>query len=258
MAWIRLSDDYVDDEKFQALNDGAFRLWHEAMAYCRKFQTDGIIPFTVMRGLRSHTKGRERQLATPAREGVAPLWETIPGTGYKVHNYLAWNLSREEESSDRAAARARIQKFRGRGNAVSNALQTPLPTANEQRTNAFVPGMDREGSSTTGSTERESERKPAADDLAERAGRLREELYPQWYSQYRHGARLRLVANALEFQDAMTVVKTWDDARIEKLARIVLTTDDPFIAGTDRGFKIFAMKATWADDRLRQVESRSA
>jgi hypothetical protein len=41
---------------------------------------------------------------------------------------------------------------------------------------------------------------------------------------------------------------------LEKLAKIVLTTDDPFIAGTDRSFKIFALKASWADDRLRQWE----
>ena len=38
------------------------------------------------------------------------------------------------------------------------------------------------------------------------------------------------------------------------LAVLVLTTDDPFIAKTDRGFKIFAMKASWADDKLTQWE----
>ncbi len=47
---------------------------------------------------------------------------------------------------------------------------------------------------------------------------------------------------------------TWDDARIEKLAKIILTTDDPFVAGTDRSFRIFALKASWADDRLRVWE----
>ena len=87
--------------------------------------------------------------------------------------------------------------------------------------------------------------------LLKRAGRLREEFYPAWYAQFRKGARLRLVANSLEFQDALSLVKTWDDERLYQLAQCVLTTNDPFITGTDRSFKIFALKASWADDRLR-------
>lgn len=87
-----------------------------------------------------------------------------------------------------------------------------------------------------------------------RAGQLIEHYRDEWYPKHRHGARLRLVGNALEFQDACSLVDTWDDARLEKLAQIVLTTDDEFISRTDRSFKIFAMKATWADDRLKQWE----
>lgn len=114
MAWIRLSDDYIEDEKFQALGDRAFRLWHECMAYCRRHQTDGLIPFAIMRSRRSYSKIAEKQLATPAREGVAPLWKLIPHVGYGVHNYLLWNLSKEEESNDRAGAAARMRKFRAK------------------------------------------------------------------------------------------------------------------------------------------------
>lgn len=93
--------------------------------------------------------------------------------------------------------------------------------------------------------------------LEERAGKLREELYPAWYAKYRHGAKLRvpLIANTLEFQDALSIVQTWDDETIEKLARIFLTTDEPWISGTDRGFRIFASKTTWAHDRLKAWEA---
>jgi len=63
-----------------------------------------------------------------------------------------------------------------------------------------------------------------------------------------------LIGNSLEFQDACSLVAEWDDARLEKLAILVLTTDDPFIAGTDRSFKIFAIKASWADDKLKAWE----
>ena len=97
----------------------------------------------------------------------------------------------------------------------------------------------------------------AGKDIGKRAGVLIEH-YAAWYSQYRHGAKLRLIGNSLEFQDACSLCETWEDQRLEKLARIVLTTDDDFISGTDRGFKIFALKASWADDRLRQAEKAVA
>ena len=51
------------------------------------------------------------------------------------------------------------------------------------------------------------------------------------------------------------MAKTWDDdARIEKLMRIFLKSDDPWIEQTDRAFVVFARKASWADDRLAQWE----
>ena len=92
------------------------------------------------------------------------------------------------------------------------------------------------------------------DGIAERAGQLLEH-YAVWYATYRKGARLRLTGNSLEFQDACSLVAVWTDQQLEKLARVVLESDDPFIANTDRGFKIFALKASWADDRLRQGEA---
>src|SRR5262245_36035416 len=98
----------MDDEKIDALSDGAFRLWHAGMADGRRNQTDGLIPFGIMRGLRCYTKGNEKQLATPTREGLAPLWELIPATGYKMHNFLAWNPSKDQENGERAGAAARM------------------------------------------------------------------------------------------------------------------------------------------------------
>jgi len=92
------------------------------------------------------------------------------------------------------------------------------------------------------------------DAIFQRAGRLREELYPAWYAKHRHGARLRLVASPLEFQEAITICKIWDDARLEKLATIFLTTDDDWISKTDRSFRLFVSKSSWCDDRLTQWE----
>lgn len=75
--------------------------------------------------------------------------------------------------------------------------------------------------------------------------------YGVWFEKYRQA---KLTTDNTQIEAACQLCETWDDARLEKLAALVLTTDDPFIAGTDRAFRIFAMKASWADDRLRQWE----
>lgn len=91
------------------------------------------------------------------------------------------------------------------------------------------------------------------DDLGQRGARL-VGRYGELYAQYRHGARHRQRPN-LDWVDACDLCRNWPDDRLEKLAILVLTTDDAWISRTDRSFKIFAMKATWADDRLRQWET---
>ena len=91
------------------------------------------------------------------------------------------------------------------------------------------------------------------DDVATRAGHLLEQ-YAGWFAQYRRGAKLRLLASPVDFQEACSLCETWDDAHLARLAKIVLTTDEDFISRTDRSFHIFALKATWADDRLRAAE----
>ena len=248
MAWIRLSDDYNDHPKFFHLSDGAFRLWHQAMGFCRKHKTDGLIPTTALRTLRAFTAKRMTELLTPWSPGENALWQAVDGFGVKVHDYLEWNPSRDEENARRDDSKDRMRALRA-GRRSHSVM--PSVSANTPRTFANV--LDQEKDLDRALTEKESEEKP--DKLELRAGRLRQELYPEWYAKYRHGARLRLIANSLEFQDAMSLVQVWDDARLEKLAKIVLTTDDPWIANTDRGFKIFALKASWADDRLKVWEA---
>lgn len=110
-----------------------------------------------------------------------------------------------------------------------------------------------EAKADTKALSRESASTAPQDTEALRAGRL-VERYGELFREHRAGARYRQRPN-LDWHDALTLVPIWDDARLEKLAVIILTTNDEWIAGTDRGFKIFALKATWADDRLKQWEA---
>jgi uncharacterized protein YdaU (DUF1376 family) len=96
----------------------------------------------------------------------------------------------------------------------------------------------------------------AEPDVGDRARDLLE-AYPRWYAEERHNARLPLLGGPLQYAEAVKLCETWDDARLEKLARLVLSTNDEFIAKTDRGWKIFVMKSSWADNLLREWELKN-
>lgn len=245
MAFIRLSDTYIDHPKFLALNAAAFRLWHEGMAFCRKHQTDGLITTLEIQGFRYYQPIRAKELCTPHKPGANPLWVAVE-SGYQVHDYLDWNESKEEQDAKRKADKDRKRR-------PSDRVPSVLPSGNHVGIRAPSGGIPSGFLSQVkkGSVERKEE------IFSDRAGHLMQFLYPAWYSKHRHGAKLRIVGNSLEFQDALSLVKLWDDKRLEQLAQIILTTNDDFIAGTDRGFRIFALKASWADSRLRELEAAS-
>lgn len=95
MAWMRLEVSYIDHPKFLALSDRAFRLWHEGKSYCEKHLTDGLIPKAAARGFRHYTEGCRKELQTPIQSDAAALWEDH-AVGFKMHDYLDHNDSREE------------------------------------------------------------------------------------------------------------------------------------------------------------------
>jgi hypothetical protein len=253
MPFIRLSDNYIDHPKFLALSAQAFRLWHEGMAFCRKHQTDGLIPNSALQGFRYHKSAWALELATPYQPDASPLWEKV-AIGFKVHDYLFWNLSKQEEQAEREAATARMRKLRKdrRDATCSDERSLERSLVRSDVRSPYVP--DRIGTSSkdpnTKNSEREFEGKPETIEL--RAGHLVEK-YGELYIKHRFGAKHKQRPN-LDWHEAQGLCELWDDARLEKLAVLVLTTDDPWISKTDRSFKIFAMKATWADDRLKAWE----
>lgn len=249
MAWIRLDDDYINHPKFLNLSHQAFRLWHEGMSYCRKSLNDGLIPKDALKTFR-YAKGVYVAELCASVGHLAPLWEK-QAFGWKVHDYLDWNPGYEEEQDEREAAKLRMRAFRGRRKkdppvvtvAVTRHV-TPVVTRNV--TYEVTPAVPGQGKDLSSLEEKERE-------LSMRAGQLIQR-YRDLYLQHRNGARLRVIGSPLEFQESISLCQLWDDAHLEKLAVLVLTTNDDFISKTDRSFKIFAMKATWADDKLKAWE----
>lgn len=245
MAWIRLSDDYTDHPKFAKLSDGAFRLWHQAMGFCRKFQTDGEIPLTNVRSFTAYTAKRMGELVTPWRVDAQPLWHVIEGIGIRVHDYLEWNPSKDEVTEQRQDAKERMRAKRlGLKTLTGSEYVRANNTPNILRSSHNVPGLGRD---------LDPDRKKI-EALECRAGRLLER-YAAMFVTHRRGAKYHNRMH-LDFPKAVELVTTWDDdAHLDKLAQIVLTTDDDWISRTDRGFGVFAARATWADDRLREAQA---
>lgn len=256
MAWVRIHDGALGHPKIAGLVDlrNPFALWVWGLSHCQMHLTDGVIVKDAV------PKTAMKAVAELMRRG---LWE-LHDLGWQVHDYLMWNDCRERVLERRAAAEIEREATRERMKRWREAKRdksVTLDVTPSQTRNGYVTATSLLRSDPTLPKPRESKehslslaRERETDELGDRARELLEN-YPVWYAQERHGARLPILGGNLQYLDALKICETWDsDAHVEKLARLVLTTDDPFIAGTDRGWKIFVLKSSWADDRLRQWE----
>ena len=112
MSWFRCDDGLADHPKVMALDDRALPamgLWLFCGVYCSKHLTDGFVPARLVKLVGG---GRE------ARDLVsAGLLEKVDG-GYRMHDYLEWNPSRDEvverraerSASGKAGAKARWER----------------------------------------------------------------------------------------------------------------------------------------------------
>jgi hypothetical protein len=251
MAWVRIHDGAMTHPKVIGLSDKAFRLWIWGLSYSQQHLTNGLIP----------------RVAIPARVAratadllAARLWDDTPAGGYQVHDYLDWNDSRDVVVRKRTDARDRMAQARDRrstprpADRFESCSQTDVRANTSQRTSDEV--LRRVGLEEQSLREKVSPRVIASDDLGERAAGLISR-YESLYRHHRKGAKLLRMRPSLDFDAALRVCGAWDDARLDKLAGIFLTTDDQWISGTDRNFQIFASKASWCDDRLTEWEAKN-
>lgn len=116
-------------------------------------------------------------------------------------------------------------------------------------------GLRLTANGSEGVQRKQNQSEPSALDM--RGGRLLER-YAELFYEHRKGAKYHS-RPSLDFPKAQELVRTWDDdGRLEKLAVLVLTTDDDWIARTDRGFAVFAARASWADGILAEWEAEQA
>lgn len=170
MAWVKLDDQFARHPK--VLRAGPLASWLHvcALTYCAQYATDGFVPHVAVNGLADFSgikmppfKGhRGRTVNTP--EGLdfvgelidAGMWEEVED-GYRLHDYLDYNPSREQVEKERVEARARMNKVRSspelppndpNGSDEVHLPRTPSPTPNRPETitpNGVVDSRDSAG-----------------------------------------------------------------------------------------------------------------
>jgi hypothetical protein len=70
------------------------------------------------------------------------------------------------------------------------------------------------------------------------------------YMEYRHGAKY-VPIRTRDVPIVRQLLHEFPAARLEQITILLLTTNNAWVAGTDRSIQILREKATWADDRLR-------
>ena len=89
----------------------------------------------------------------------------------------------------------------------------------------------------------------------ERAGRFIER-YEALYGQHRHGAKYARKEHR-DYAAAVTLCQTWpDDAHLDELAAVFLTTDHKFAEEGSRTIPQFLALASWCDSRLLEWKAK--
>lgn len=147
MSFVQLDDNIGDHPKTLDISDAAFAMWVRAIAYCSKHLTDGFVPESALRRLTRHrtpkvvaaelVRARLFDVAEgvdPASEGSAEgergssegraTRERGSSTGFRVHDYLAHNMSADVVRARREAERARKQAAREKQGRDANGRVT--------------------------------------------------------------------------------------------------------------------------------------
>ncbi len=80
-TYIRLHDGMPDHPKVVSLSDRAFRLYVEAMCWCSRYLTDGIVPTAAMKKMGAWSPAAISELAD------ARLMENGSPGGWAIHDY---------------------------------------------------------------------------------------------------------------------------------------------------------------------------
>ena len=114
MTWFKVDDTVWCHPKFLMLSDAAQSLWLRAGAWSAQTLTDGDVPSIAMTLLRGTDDAAEELVASG-------LWERADD-GYRFHDWLKYQPSKDDVVAKRDATAKRVRKWRESRNAVSNGV----------------------------------------------------------------------------------------------------------------------------------------
>lgn len=127
MGWVKLDDHFDENPKLEGISLRAFRAYVFSLTYSARNLTDGYISGRVS----IHLVGNYGDRAGVELELVdRGLWDAIPG-GFRVHDYLAYNPSKQDVLARREVERERKSRYRSRrdnGDASRRDVTSPDPT----------------------------------------------------------------------------------------------------------------------------------
>lgn len=141
MPWGRLDDTLYDHPKLDLIpvedRLAAIGLWARAISWCNRFLTDGLVP-------RDRIAKLDGTLDLADRLVVAGLFETasdVPTGHFRVHDFLAFNDSREKVLERRANDAKRKAEWRAAREAekAEKARHAGTPRTKRARVPSSVP-----------------------------------------------------------------------------------------------------------------------
>jgi hypothetical protein len=120
MTWARFDDGYTHHPKVYRLSAMAELLDVRAIIHCARFNTDGLVRKGELPQF-SHQISRLSQRLLELVE--AGRWEVADG-GWFIHDFLAFNPSKQEREEQKESNRDRQRQWRAKRNAVTNSLVT--------------------------------------------------------------------------------------------------------------------------------------
>lgn len=113
MSWLKIDDQFPENDSVADLTDRAFRLHVIALCYCARNLTDGVLDKRAVRVAGAVlTAARANRWVKELED--AGLWIPRGDGAYEVKNYLEYNPTAEEAKEDRAKARQRMRELRKR------------------------------------------------------------------------------------------------------------------------------------------------
>lgn len=102
MTWVKIDDGFPDHPKIVGLSLRSKWMHIQGLCYAARFLTDGAVPVNVAKGW-----------GNPSELLSAGLWVLRDaGHGYLIHDFLAYNPSREQVENDRRSSRERMRGVR--------------------------------------------------------------------------------------------------------------------------------------------------